>query len=250
MVRVWISVLLCASLPLMAAQTAPPAGDLLASAEKAVRGAAAPIRTLDITGRCRILIGSTGKLSDPRPLTIRILPPDHYRRTVTNDASESVYGFAGSTLLNALRALRPGDSFGASYGPEQVGIERAWLARFMLGTTAARLQPVRAVRTLSTTSVEAAGDDGFLAQVDLDPETRLPLRVRHVGDVRFPLPGSTAPPAPEKAEIVWAFEQRRPVNGAQLPHRVVRSARGVTLEEMELERIQINSGLSAKDFQK
>ena len=97
-------------------------------------------------------------------------------------------------------------------------------------------------------SVELTGDEGFSAFVDMDATTSAPLRVRHVGNVHFPVPGSTMPPPPQKAEVVWTFQDRRSVGGLRLAHRVVRTARDVTLEEMLLEKFVINPPLDATHF--
>lgn len=232
-------------------QKTPDPNALLEAGQQAIgERKAAPLRSLDIHGHRRVLIGSTGKLSEPRPLSLRILMPDRFLRTVIDGPSESRFGFAGDQLLNAIRALKPGDSFGATYGPEQIGLERAWFARFMLGMLSQKTAVIRMdVRQSSAASIEVTGGDGFAAFLDFDEATRMPLRVRHHGNVHFPEPGSVAPPPPQKAEIVWTFQDRREVAGLRLAHRVVRTARDVTLEEMQFEKILVNPPLTAKDFQ-
>jgi len=234
-----------------AAAQKPPAASLLEDGRRAVSGGTTvrDVRSLVVQGHRRVLIGSTGKLSEPRPLEIRILLPDRYLRITVDGPSESRYGFAGGQLLNSIRALKPGDSFGGSWGPEQLPVERAWFARFLLGmlshtTAVAHLK----VQSATGKTVELSGDEGFSAAVDFDAATNMPLRVRHVGDVHFPVPGSTMPPAPQKAEVVWTFADRRPVGGFRLPHRVVRMARDTTLEEMLFEKFVINQPLDAAQF--
>ena len=230
-----------------------PAASLLDGGRRAVSGGTAvtEVRSLVVQGRRRVLIGSTGKLSELRPLEIRILLPDRYLRITVDGPSESRYGFARGELLNSIRALKPGDSFGGTWGPEQLPIERAWFARFLLGmfshtTAVAHLK----IRSASGKSVELSGDEGFSAAVDFDAATNLPLRVRHVGDVHFPVPGSTMPPTPQKADVVWTFDDRRPVGGLRLAHRVVRSAKDITLEEMLFDKFVINQPLDAAQFGK
>ena len=95
---------------------------LLAGGRDALGGAkrVADARSLAIQGHTRVLIGSTGKLSEPRRLDIRVLLPAHYLRIVQNASSESRFGFAGGELLNGIRALKPGDSFGATWGPSRL----------------------------------------------------------------------------------------------------------------------------------
>ena len=210
----------------------------------------AGMRSLTLHGHTRVLIGSTGKLSEPRALEIRILLPDRYLRIVTDASSEMRSGFSGDKLLNAVRALRPGDSFGATYGPEQIGVERAWFARFMLGLLAQKTPVIpMALRLVSAASIEVTGPEDFAVRLDLDETTRLPLRVRYHGPVRFPQPGSLAPPPPEQAEIIWTFHDRRDVGGLRLPHRITRTVRDITFEEMHFERILVNASLTVKDFE-
>jgi len=245
-----VSSVLLATAIIPAVAQKEPGPSLLEAGRRAVGGTAAGgVRSLVVQGRRRVLIGSTGKLSEPRPLEIRILLPDRYLRITVDGPSESRFGFAGTELLNSIRALKPGDSFGATWGPEQIGIERAWFARFLLGmlshtTAVAHLK----VHPSAATSVEVTGDDGFSAFVDFDESTNTPLRVRHVGNVHFPVPGSTMPPPPEKAEVIWTFQDRRLVGGLRLPHRVTRMARDVTLEEMVFEKFEINPPLEAAQF--
>src|SRR5688572_13765564 len=83
-----------------------PAASLLDSGRRAVSGGTAvtEVRSLVVQGRRRVLIGSTGKLSELRPLEIRVLLPDRYLRITVDGPSESRYGFAGGQLLNSIRA--------------------------------------------------------------------------------------------------------------------------------------------------
>lgn len=225
---------------------------LLAAAHRALGGEhkVAGLRSLALHGHTRVLIGSTGQLSEPRALVIRILLPDNYLRIVTDATSERRSGFAGNKLLNAHRALKPGDSFGATYGPEQIGLERAWLARFMLGLLAQKIPVIPiALRRASAASIEVTGPESFAAFLDLDETTRAPLRVRYQGPVRFPEPGSLGPPPPQQAEIVWTFQDRRDEGGLRLPHRITRTVRDITFEDMRFEKIVVNPRLAAKDFE-
>ena len=232
-------------------QKAPVADALLDAGWHAVGGGKAPPASLEIHGHTRVLIGSTGKLSEPRTLSIRVLQPDRFLRITSDRTFESRFGFAGDELLNGIRALKPGDTFGATYGPEQIGLERAWVARFMLGMLSQKAAVTRMqVRPSSAASVEVTGSEGFSAAVDFDTATGMPLRVRHQANVHFPVPGSLAPPPPEKAEVVWTFQDRRAVGGLRLPHRIVRTARDVTLEEMQFDTVLVNPPLTAKDFNK
>jgi len=233
-------------------QTSQEASALLKNARAAIGGESklAAVRSLALQGHTRILVGSTGKLSDPYSLDIRILLPDDYVRIENHDWYETRSGFAGSELLNAAKALKPGSTFGASYGPEQINIERAVFARLMLGMLAQTPMIPMTLRQTSAATAEVSGPDGFSAFLDFDALTHLPTRLRHTGPVHFPQPGSTMPSAPQQAEIVWTFGDRRDVNGLKLPHHIVRTSRDVTLEEMLFETVRVNPPLSPNDFKK
>ena len=246
--------LLVGLVSLSVAQNPPAPEALLDSGRRAVNAglAVADLRSISLQGHQRVMIGSTGRLSEPRRLDIRALFPGRCLR-VTNDGTvERRFGFFDNELLNSVRALKPGDQFGATWGREQIDIERVWFARFFLGmlahtTAVTGLEPRRAA---GVSSLQVDGPAGFSAVIDFDETTKMPVRVRHMADVRFPVPGSTMPPPPEKAEIVWTFEQRVPIGGLRLPRRVVRQARDITLEEMQFEKIEINARLGAADFGK
>ena len=245
---VWTALVVLATVPY---QKENPTA-LVATAREVIGGEArlSTVRSLVLTGHTQNLIGSTGKLSEPRPVDIRILLPDRYLRVQTESFYELRSGFAGDRLLNSARALKPGDQFGATYGPEQIGIERATFVRLMLGM----LAQTTTVLPLTThpagnNSVRFAGPDGFAAMLELDA-AGLPNRLRFQSRVHFPQPGSTMPPPPVDAEVVWTFGERREVNGLKLPHRILRTSRDVTLEDLRFDTIRVNPPLSAKDFDK
>lgn len=235
-----------------AAQTRQDATATLKQAREALGGEArlAAVRSLALQGRTRNLVGSTGKLSDPRAVDIRIALPDSYLRVQNYDWYETRSGFARNELLNSAKALKADSSFGASYGPEQMGIERATFVRLMLGLLAhtTTVIPLTA-RQISAATVELAGPD-FSAFLDFDNTTHMPARLRYTGSVHFPQPGSTVPPAPQQAEVVWTFDDRREVGGLKLPYRIVRTSRDVTFEEMRFETIRVNPAFAPDDFRK
>jgi hypothetical protein len=234
-------------------QTSQEAGALLKGARAAIGGESklATVRSLAFQGHTRTLVGSTGKLSDPQVLDIRILLPDNYLRVENHDWYETRSGFAASELLNSAKAIAPGSTFGASYGPEQITIERVTFVRLMLGMLAQTTTIIPlTLRHASAATAELGGPDGFSAFLDFDAKTRLPARLRYTGPVHFPQPGSTMPPAPQQAEIVWTFDDRRDVSGLKLPHRITRTSRDVTLEEMVFKTVRVNPPLSPNDFKK
>jgi hypothetical protein len=223
----------------------------LSAARAGVGTGLGSLRSVRLVGHTRNLIGSTGQLSAERPLEIRVSLPDKYLSIVKRNNVEMRSGFNGKTLLNAARALGPDTSFGATYGPEQMGIERARFARLMLGmfAFAGTAVPLTMKRLNATTiAVTGAGDETLT--LELDAATSVPLTIRHQGQVRFPEPGSPTPTEPERTEIVWTFDDRRNVSAVNVPHRIVRRARQYVLEEIIITSAVINHAFSEKDFAK
>jgi hypothetical protein len=181
---------------------------------------------------------------------IRILFPDHYLQVYEWEGVRFRSGFSGDRLLNDEKPVRPGIVWGrGSYGPEEIGKQRAGFSRLVLGMFA-RVSAVLdlTVRPSAPDTIEVSGRDGFSALLDLDPVTRTPLRVRYQGNVHFPTPGSVAPGAAERAEITQTFGDRRSVSRLQLPQRITKAARGIVLEELALSETRVNAPLSPKDF--
>jgi hypothetical protein len=223
---------------------------LVNEAQRAIGAAAAMrgLRTLVLRGHTRVLNGATNRLSAPRPTEIRILLPDHYLKTCEAPAERYRNGFSSGRLLNAIVPTKPGVEFAAEFGPEDLILERIQFTRLTLGMLA-RISGVLdlAVQAKRADTFEAKAT-GFQAQVDLDPVTRVPLRVRWDGDVHFPEPGSAFPSKPIRAEVVLSFEDRRVVAGLKLPYRIRRLSRDIVFEELLIDAIQVNPPLTAAQF--
>lgn len=229
-------------------QTSHP---LILKAQQAV-GSAEALRSLQsvhLQGRVRVLNGATGQLTGPYPLEIRIMLPDRYLRIENRRAFELRSGFARDKLLSAMVATSSEGSFGATYAPDEIDRERQRLGHLMLGLLAyevpvARL-PIGPASSPTAVSVPAA--DGGPGTLEFDQASGLPIRLRYEGNVHFPVPGSTMPPPPERAEIIWTYGDRRTVAGLAFPHRIVRTSRDITLEEITFDSIVLNT-LTEKAF--
>jgi hypothetical protein len=245
-----------ASSTISAAQRRDPAPeDVLASARKALAGGQTDsVKSLRLHGRSQSLNLATAQAAEPRQLEIRILLPDHFLRIERTDAIEWRYGFSGDVLLNAMKPLKPDVNVGGSWGPEQLKIERLTAARLVLGMLA-RADVLAGVRPIasdaSATTIE--GPDGFKAMLELDPSTRIPLRLRYQSGVRLPPPGGQplgGPPPSTQAEVIQEFLERRAVVGVLIPHRVMTTAKGFTLSDLRFDKIVVNPGFRPGDFTK
>ena len=244
-----------------------PASELAAA--RAVIGAPAALealKSLVLEGTIQNLSHNTGTLGPKERLEIRILLPDHYLRVVRGTRVVRTYGFSGTTSLRGMRPVAPGPfTVRSAPDPDAVDAERATLARLMLGIAAdtGKVFPIQfraGSAREGVRALEASGSDGFAARLDLAPESRAPLQVRYEDEVSFPVAGGTernvgyarvaGMPPRENAEVALVFEDRRLVGGLRLPHRIRRVARGVTFEDITLERIVVNPPLTAKDFER
>jgi hypothetical protein len=210
----------------------------------------AQLRSLVVSGHTNVLVGGTGGAQlKPRSIEIRVLLPDNYLRLDNDSRVLFRSGFSAGDLLNAATPLQPDVNFSASYGPEQLHVERIRFLYLTLGMLAyvPAILPLE-VRAKGPDTIEVSVPEGLSALLDLDSSSHLPLRLRYQGDVRFPTPGSLLPPPPERAEISLHFEDRRVVGGLKLPHRITRKARDVTFEEMIFDKILVNPPLTPKDF--
>lgn len=227
----------------------------LREAREALGGDAklAGVRSLRFQGRAQILgvVNGVAKLGDPRSLDVRVLFPAKYLRIENDTRVETRAGFDGDELLNAVKSLRSDVHYGATYSAQDLKLERARFVRFVLGMLAVvpSVVPLEIRRGAGPGQVHASGPEDFDAVVDLD-DRNVPVRVRYRDKVRFPQPGSIMPPAPETAEVTMTFEDRRPVNGISLAHRLVRTARDVVFEDLRFDTIAVNPPLAAADFRK
>jgi hypothetical protein len=222
------------------------------------------LRSLVMQGTTRIgFNGVTAKLLDPRSIEYRVLLPDAFLRITSDDLIQQLEGYAGDALLNKLKPVKPDVQFHYSPGPDELRNAQLQFARLALGMLAeTRTVLALEVRTASATSsadtFAVSGPSGFVGFLDVDRLSHLPLRIRYEQSVQFRRPltreeikaGVTNPPDLkwETAEMALSFEDRRIVDGLSLPFRITRIARGVTFEEIQLQRILVNPPLTANDF--
>ena len=249
----------------------------LTAARTAIRGDTRPEMRVDSltlvgsrTGRSR----ATGMVNPPDPFELRVLLPDNYLRINTGRMAVNWSGFRGDVLISNLLPTSSDVRISQSVlQPENVAAllreHRAKFTALVLGMLAETAAPLSLeIRGMSQTdaivSITFRGTEEFSAVLDVDTTTGLPVRVRHDADVRFPQPPEqrqnpppsaggrrvrmvTMPPR-ERMEVAWMFDEWRPVaDGLRLPHRITFSARGLMLDEYQIETIQINQ-LGSADF--
>jgi hypothetical protein len=237
----------------------PAAENLFRYSRMAIGGGAVEkVKTLILRGRSRFP-GNDNALVRGR-VEIKILLPDYYVRVDTVGATQKVAGFAGRTVLSAIR-----ESGRVEYPPaplEKVILrnERLRLDRYLLGALTyagadrtltvssigrggEMIDPRQSARTamrLDQTNVEpnvfAVRGDDLAARVDIDSSSRMPVRLTF--------------PASDNGEVVLSFDDRRPVDGLQMPYRVTMTEGGAILDELLFDEILINPELGKGDFKR
>lgn len=245
-----------ASSALSAAQTrqSPPEA-ALASVREALGGAhVAEVKSLLLQGESQALNLANSQMSPPTLLEIRVLLPEHYLRIDMTQTIERRAGFSGETVLNAIKPLKPDVNVSGSWGPEQIKTERYTIARLILGLLA-RTDMLQGLRpaAANANSIAFEAPDGFAATLELDPSTRVPVRLRYRSFVRFPPPAGQpimGPPPGTDADVTIAFSERRAVGGVLLPHRITTTAREFTLSDLRFHKIVVNPEFAREDFTK
>lgn len=179
--------------------------------------------------------------------------------------TERRYGFDGTKGIQRSRALAPDVQTGSGGSPsrEVVDFWRQEFARLAIGV-------LGRTDTLRRITVDRAGPRALRLRgsvdpevtLELDPDTPVPVRltwrqrmiVREPGSILrtggTPAsigPGRLPSNTPEEA-VTMTFADRRDVDGFMLPFRVTWMAKGVTLREMQFDRIEVNPTLTNEDF--
>jgi len=169
------------------------------------------------------------------PLEVRVMMPDHYSwaTQVGPSRRQLVVGFRGNVLLTG--APVPD---GTADGPylEHTNLAKLMLALLLRTDTIVPLRLGSGGGAGST--LQFVGPRSFTVYVDLDPSTRLPVRLRH--QVQMKTGGNQ--------EVVWSFEDRQVVDGLNLPRRILRSQNNTLRDTLTFETISVNAPLTAADF--
>lgn len=235
----------------------PNAADLFRYARMAVGATVPKIKTLEMKGRSKVDLNGT--LIDCM-VDIKLLLPDYYLRIDSTRTDAKLAGFAGKTVLNAIRtadglSTPPSNLTSAILQNEQVRLARLLLGAMTYvtpnvimafhssGTMAASIDPrvSAATRTSVTGSVEPnvieiQGQKGFRAHLMMSAEDRMPIRILY--------------PNPPVLQETMTFQDRRLVSGFKLPHRITTTAGGRVIDELVFDEILVNPEIGKGDFTK
>jgi hypothetical protein len=225
-------------------------------ARMAVGGGVSKLKALQLKGRSRV--GLNGSLVDCT-LDIKILFPDHYLRVDATPTDAKLAGFAGKTVLNAIRAganlsVPPDNLTSAILKNEQMRLARLLLGAatyvtptFAMifrssGLTGGVVDPRVSAKTIAQAEgrgepnvAEVTGPGGFRGRLVVDGINSMPAKLIYPNDPK---------------EETMTFEDRRDVNGLKLPFHVTTTAGGRIVDELILEQILVNPEISKSDFKR
>jgi len=190
---------------------------------------------------------------------IKFLAPDHYLRTDSTTTDSKLAGYAGKTILSAIKS-----GANMSVPPDNLSStilknERARLARLLLGAatyvtpdqaltfrssgmTGGAIDPRVSAKTAATmegraepNAADVSGNDGFRAHLVVNPTDRMPTRLSYPGN---------------GAEETMTFEDRRDVGGLKLPYRITTTLGGRVIDVLMLDEILINPEIGKGDFKR
>ena len=218
---------------------------------------------------------------------IRILLPDHYLRIDTAPFGEKRAGFQGATVLSAInekgRTIFPPERL----KDQILQSERLRMLQLLIGA-ATYVSPPNAVTFTSVAgdvstlqaqatseaaaqkaaaqrAWEAAGRSGqpppspdgaqtFAANYpdpyNIDVSLRDGIRFRLTLDRRTYLPARLAYSNANGDDVRITFEERRVTDGLNLPYRITTTSRGHVIDDLILDQIEVNSGLTKADFRR
>ena len=270
MVRRHARAVFCAALGLavagrLAAQdstqfTDAAAADLFRYSRMAIsngRGNIAAIHALILKGRSKFQV--EGGLT-AAAVEIRMIIPDYYLRIDTSGTLEKRAGYAGKTVISAIR-----DAGSITYPPDRLVStillnERQRVARFLLGaltyvsgdlamTFSSVPRSVELIDPRVNTRRSLAVDNStaepytalvsgprFSARFIVDGTNRTPSQVVYVGG--------------DKKPVTIRFEDRRTVEGFLLPFRITTMSENRTVDELVFDEILVNPELSKNDFKR
>jgi hypothetical protein len=258
------------------------AREVLKRSRTAVGGveAVARIESILFTGLSRI---QTNQGLVECEVEIRMLLPDSYLRIDRASFGEKRAGVQGGTVLSAViergRTTLPPDAL----KPEILRTERERMVQLLLGA-AAYVPPRVGVRfrtvpgPVSTYQAQATSEsgaqraavragDGAGAQPGAVPRSggqtyasnapdqySIDVSARDGAWFRFTADHDTFAPArlsyvnANGDPVVVTFNERRETDGVKVPYRITTTSRGRIIDDLLLDRVAINSGVSKADF--
>ncbi len=233
-----------------------PQGPGLQEARTIILGASQPLKSLILRGEAHM--GQSGRIP-PWSVEMRFLFPKNYLRIDMMGHAIRYTGVSGRVPLYRFEKLDPDVSASATAGPhflQEIQAEFASLALGMFAqvetTFTARVRPDAA----QADGIRVVGPERFSVLVYLDATSHTPSRLRYsqtapptvrVGVQSGPV---TAPPkwTDEVQEVVMLFEDRRVVDGLNVPHHITRSINGKIVEDIRFNRVVVNAPIDADGF--
>ncbi len=225
-------------------------------ARMAVGGGVSKLKALQLKGRSKVDVN--GSLVDCT-VDIKVLLPDHYLRIDVTPTDAKLAGYAGKTILNAIRAgpnmsIPPDNLSSAILKNEQLRLARLLLgaATYVTptvamvfhssGLTSGMVDPRASAKTTVTAEgrgepnvAEISGPGGFRARLVVDSMNRMPAKLIY-------------PNNPQ--EETMTFEDRRDVDGLKLPFHITTSSGGRVVDELILNQILVNPEIGKGDFKR
>jgi hypothetical protein len=237
--------------------TDPNVDNIVRYARMAVGGGAvSKLKALQFKGTSKVEMN--GFLLDCT-VDIKILLPDHYLRVDATPTDAKLAGYAGKTILSAIRS-----GANLSIPPDNLTSailknERTRLARFLLGTvtyfTADTAMVFRSsgltvdmvdprVKAKTSATAEGRGEpnvaditsrDGFSARLTVDASEKWPAKLVY-------------PASP--SEETMTFADRRDVSGLKIPFHVVTTAGGRVVDDLRFDQVLVNPEIGKGDFKR
>jgi len=219
-------------------------------------GAVSKLKALEFKGKSKVEMN--GFLIDCT-VDIKILLPDHYLRVDATPTDAKLAGYAGKTVLSAIRSganlSLPPDNLTSAI----LKNERARLARFLLGTVTyfspdvsmvfhsaglsiGLVDPRQSAKTSATAEgrgepnvADITSRDGFSARLTVDASEKWPAKLVY-------------PASP--AEETMTFTDRREVSGLKIPFHVTTTAGGRTIDDLRFDQVLVNPEIGKGDFKR
>lgn len=239
---------------------------LLVRARKAV--GADRLRVTSLSAKGTVYSGFNGVTGQPleraATLYVKVQCPDFYVRVQEDGRKRRRIGFARLEPILSIAPLREETQVGVTPPDdpaEFIDLQRHAIGLFLLGAladtcgmfkTTVIVPPSDKPQDVEVLQTRTRGP----VSIDFDRQSGFPLRVRYVDEVFMPKPIS---PADRKqgrlsevqritTEVVLSFDDRRAVGGIRFPHKFLKTANGIRLEQISFDEVLINPALSLDEF--
>jgi hypothetical protein len=192
-----------------------------------------------------------GDLSSPLPIEIYIAFPGRYLQLTHVPGALSALGVDRNALLYKLESSFSGPPSRPTVPDDMLLDVQDRMAKFVLlallrTDTIVPLTVQRGVAdSASATTLEFRGRRDMRLSVDVDKTTHWPIRVRYSVKQRDGMAGSRTGPVVELTEEV---AERKPIDGIQLPIRLVIRRDGKLQSEYAFDTVRVNAADALPDF--